>query len=103
MDTLKVAYKILYALEHRGSEKYTGQIISPAALGVPEDKWFEVMDTLIDEGYIAGVKIGKDILGERFADIEHAKITMKGAEYLSENGTMKKIAKIATNIIPFVK
>lgn len=103
MDTLKTAYKILYALEHRGGEKYAGQLISPEALDVPEDKWFEVMGTLIDEGYISGVKIGKDILGERFADIERAKITMKGAEYLSENGTMKKIGKIATNIISFVK
>lgn len=69
-------------------------MISPEALDVPEDKWFEVMGTLIDEGYISGVKIGKDILGERFADIERAKITMKGAEYLSENGTMKKSARL---------
>lgn len=103
MDTLQIAYRILYELEHKEKADYMGWRISPAALNVDEDKWLEVLQTLLDEEYITGVKIGKDILGNQYADVKRAKITMKGAEYLSENSTMKKFAKIATNVITIVK
>lgn len=103
MNTLHIAYKILYSLEHDGKSDYMGKLISPAALDVPEDKWLEVLQTLLDEGYISGVKIGKDVLGNQYVDVKHAKITMKGAEYLSENSTMKKFAKIATDVITIAK
>lgn len=103
MNTLQIAYKILYNLEHKKDADYMGQLISPTALKVPEDKWLEVMESLIDEGYISGAKIGTDILGNQYADIKNTKITMKGAEYLNENSTMKKIAKVATDIIKIAK
>lgn len=103
MDTLQIAYKILYELEHKEKADYMGQRISPSVLGIEEDKWLEVLQTLLDEGYISGVKVGKDILGNQYADVKHAKITMKGAEYLRENSAMKKFAKIATNVISVVK
>lgn len=103
MDTLQIAYKILYELEHKEKADYMGWRISPSVLGIDEDKWFEVLQTLLDEGYISGVKVGKDILGNQYVDVKHAKITMKGAEYLSENSAMKKFARIATNVISVVK
>lgn len=102
MNTLHIAYKILYSLEHEKKADYMGKLISPAALDVPEDKWLEVLQTLLDEGYISGVKIGKDVLGNQYADVKHAKITMKGAEYLSENSVMKKIGQTVTDVITIV-
>lgn len=99
MDTLKIAYKILYGLEHKGKTDYMGAVISPAKLGVPEDKWLEVIQSLLAEGYVYGVKIQKDILGNQMVDIKTARITIKGAEYLHENSTMRKFAKIATDVI----
>lgn len=103
MNTLQIAYKILYELEHKEKQDYMGQLISPAALKVEEDKWLEVLQSLLDENYISGVKIGKDVLGNQYVDVKNAKITMKGAEYLSENSAMKKFAQIATNVISVVK
>lgn len=103
MNTLHIAYKILYSLEHEKKTDYMGKLISPAALDVPEDKWQEVLETLVDEGYISGVKFGKDILGNEFVDVKHAKITMKGAEYLSENSAMKKIGQTVTNVVTVLK
>lgn len=102
MDTLQIAYKILYSLEHKKKADYMGQLISPAALDVPEDRWLDVLQTLLDEGYISGAKVGKDILGNQYADVKNVRITMKGAEYLSENSTMRKIAKVATDVITIV-
>lgn len=103
MDTLQIAYKILYSLEHKKKADYMGQIISPAALDVPEDKWLDVLQTLLDEGYVSGAKVGKDILGNQYADVKNIRITVKGAEYLSENSTMRKIAKVATDVITIIK
>lgn len=103
MNTLQIAYKILYELEHKEKADYMGWRISPAALKVEEDKWLEVMQALLDEGYISGVKIGKDVLGNQYVDVKRTRITMKGAEYLSENSAMKKIAQIATDVITLAK
>ncbi len=103
MDTLQIAYKILHSLEYETKADYMGQLISPDRLDVPEDKWLEVLETLSDEGYISGVKVSKDILGNQYVDVKKAKITMKGAEYLKENSTMKKFGRIATDVITIIK
>ncbi len=103
MDTLKTAYKILYSLEHKKKADYMGELISPAKLDVSEGEWLDVIRSLLDEGYIAGVKIQMDIIGNQMVDIENARITLKGAEYLRENGAMRKFAQIATDVISIVK
>lgn len=103
MDTLQIAYKILYSLEHKKKVDYMGQIISPSALGVDQDQWLDVVQSLLDEKYIAGVEIKKDILGETYVDVKNARITLAGAQYLKENSAMRKIAQIATDVIQIIK
>ena len=103
MDTLKTAYKILYSLEHKKKADYMGELISPAKLDVSEGELLDVIRALRDEGDIAGVKIQMDIIGNQMVDIENARITLKGAEYLRENGAMRKFAQIATDVISIVK
>lgn len=106
MDTLEIAYRILNSLETGKKCDYMGKVIGPQALGVDTDRWLDVIRSLLDEGYIAGVKITVDITGETHVDITFARITLKGAEYLKSNSTMMKIAKMATNVIeiatPFI-
>lgn len=85
-NTLHVAYLILNALEK-------GKNASPEALNVEEEKWYEVIETLLDEGYIKGVTVKKDIIGNRHVHLEDARITLQGATYLQENSAMVKIAK----------
>lgn len=103
MDTLQTAYKILYSLEHKKKADYMGVLISPSKLGVQEDEWLEVIQSLQDEGYITGVKIQENILGNQMVDIENTRITLKGAEYLLDNHAMRKFAQIATDFINIVK
>lgn len=103
MNTLHVAYQILYSLEHKKKADYMGVIISPERLKISESEWLDVLQTLSEEGYISGVEIKEDILGNVNADIENIRITMKGAEYLHENSTMKAIAKVASNIFTITK
>ena len=98
-DTLSIAYKILYSLEHRKKADYMGKIVSPEKLGVEPGKWAEVIRSLLDEGYIRGVRFSENIIGETEIDIEEIAITLKGAEYLKTNSTMEKIGRVATNII----
>lgn len=106
MDTLETAYRILDSLETGRKCDYMGKLIGPEALGVDTDKWLDVIRALLDEGYIAGVEIKEDILGNTRVNIASARITLKGAEYLKSNGAMMKFAKIATNVIeiaaPFI-
>ena len=103
MNTLQIAYKILQSLETGKKTDYMGILISPQKLGGSEEKWLEVMQMLIDEGYVSGARIFEDIIGETNVDIENIRITLKGAEYLHENSAMKKIAKIATNVIEIAR
>lgn len=103
MDTLQIAYKILYALEHGKGADYKGQLISPEKLKVPEDKWLDVVGSLVDEGYVSGVKMYTDIMGNTCVNISKARITLKGAEYLQENSAMAKFAKVATEVIKIGK
>ncbi len=76
MDTLQIAYKILYSLEHREKNDFMGTVIGPKKLGIEEEKWLEVIQSLSDDGYIAGVKIGKDIFGNRIVNIKNIRITL---------------------------
>lgn len=103
MDTLQTAYKILYSLEHKEKGEYMGAVLGPEKIGAEPEKWLEVMQSLVDEGYVAGVRIYTDITGEQVVDLKNARITLKGAEYLHENSAMKKLAKIATDVITIIK
>ena len=103
MDTLQIAYKILYSLEHKEKADYMGQLISPEKLGVDPEKWLDVIEALLDEKYIAGVTVKKTILGEKQVDVRDARITLSGAQYLKENSAMRKFAKVATDVITIVK
>lgn len=80
-----------------------GWILSPERLGASGDKWLEVVQSLQDEGYIAGVVIRPNVLGETEVDICKVKITVKGAQYLHENSAMRRFAKVATDVITIAK
>lgn len=103
MNTLHAAYQILYSLEHKKKVDYMGLVISPERLKLTEAQWLDVMRSLSDEGYIAGVAFTEDITGGTEVDIEHIRITLKGAEYLHENSAMKSLAKVASNVITIAK
>ena len=99
MDTLETAYKILYSLEHKEKPEYMGQIIGPDKLGVSDAEWLSVVKLLLDDGYIAGITIKRNIIGETKVDISDAHITLKGATYLQENSGFARFRRTATDVI----
>lgn len=102
-DTLEIAYKILYRLEHERKSEFMGELISPERLKADPEKWLDVIQTLEDEGYISGVSIRENICGEICVDVGKVKITLSGAQYLKENSAMARFAKLAGNVITVVK
>jgi hypothetical protein len=70
-------------------------------LPIQEDYLNAVLMDLIDQGFIADAKVtrawGDDVID---INIDNARITMKGVDFLKENSTMHKIAKTLKEAIP---
>ena len=53
---------------------------------------------MADVGYIKGVAIAETIGGDVIVDADSIRITLKGLEYLQENGIMRKLYNVAKGI-----
>lgn len=104
MDNFKAVYKILSALEKAMDlPEFDIMEVGPEKLSVSAERWCRYIEMMADVGYIKGVSIRRDILGELCVDAKNIRITLKGLEYLQENSVMRKIynaAKGITEIIP---
>ena len=104
MDNFKAVYKILAALEKAMDfPEFDIQQIGPEALGVSTERWARYIEMMADVGYIKGVLLKRDILGELHVEAKNIRITLKGLEYLQENSIMQKLyraAKGVTDIVP---
>ena len=96
-----IAYKILKKLNNKYNENYTfiGELISPEVLKCNPLEWRDVMEELYREGYITGIYVNTDILGNKEFNIANAKITLKGADYLKTNSAFNDFRNIATDVI----
>lgn len=101
MDNFKVIYKILRELEkNMGNEKFSVRAISAEQMKIPFEKWEQLLILMQDEGYIKGLVLSKS-LEDTFRHISEPikpQITIKGLEYLAENGLMGK-AKEALKMV----
>lgn len=93
MDNFKVIYQILKYLE--ASMDYTyfdSKAISAEALRVSRERWEQLLILMQEEGYIKGLVYIQYLGQDRAVLLEPIKprITIKGLEYLSENGIMKR-------------
>lgn len=104
MDNFKAVYKILAVLEKAMDfPEFDIEQIGAEALGVSPERWARYIEMMADVGYIKGVALKQDILGETHVDAKHIRITLKGLEYLQDNSMMQKIyraAKGVTDIVP---
>lgn len=93
MDNFKIIYKILRQLEkNMGNEGFSVNMISAEKLGIPFNRWEQLLILMQDEGYIKGLVLTKDLesLFRHIAEPIKPEITIKGLEYLAENGFMAK-------------
>ncbi len=97
MNNFKIIYQILKTLDrHKGDEDFDDRAISSDTLKVPYAAWEQLMIELQRNGYVDGVVVSQTI-EDKFPHIVepiHPRITLKGMEYLVDNGMMKKIAGV---------
>lgn len=101
MDDFGTIYKVLNTLRAAMDfEELDPASISAARLGITENRWRRLIAMLVENGYIEGVKAYTffDQPEPHIEHIEHARITLKGLEYLNENSMMKKAAAAAKGI-----
>lgn len=103
MDNFKAVYKILATLEiAMDLPKFDASQIGPDVLGVSNERWARYLEMMVDVGYIKGVNIKQDILGDIHVTSSNMRITLKGLEYLQENATMRKIYNAAKGFVEIV-
>ena len=102
MDNFKIIYKILKYLEGcMGQAEIDTTPLTAEALHTEQERLDEIIGMLLENGYIDGAK-AKSYINSRtpiILNLNRAKITLKGLEYLEENSMMKKAAKLITGII----
>lgn len=99
MDNFKAVYRILSALKKAMDlPGFDVQQIGHEALGATHERWCRYMEMMADVGYIKGVELQRFITGETSVDARDIQITLKGLEYLQENGIMRKLYKAAKGI-----
>ena len=103
MDNFKAVYKILTALEKcMDLPEFDMKQIDHEAIGVSKERWSRYIEMMADVGYIKGVKVMTNILGDTVVDDCGIRITLKGLEYLQENSIMQKMYKAAKGITEFI-
>ena len=107
MNNFTIIYKILKALEKAMDlEKFDLSTISPDILKISDNRWFAIMEMLIENGFVAGATVEHYYAGSKIVD-RGISITLKGLEYLQNNSMMKKASdtlkgatEIVGNLIP---
>lgn len=101
MDNFKVIYRILKALESNlDYSEIDADQISHTRLGITRERWEQILIMLCEDGYIKGVRYAQSLSYDKPQVCEPIKptITLKGLEYLSENGAMQKAARAVKGI-----
>ncbi len=101
MEDFRIIYKILRILQKAMDlEEFDSEELSAEALGLTVPKWSRLMAMLLKEGYISGGQTWNTMdCGYPKVALNRPELTMKGLEYLEENGLMKKAAGLAKGII----
>lgn len=101
MDDIRIIYKILRILQKSmDCEEFDAAILSADRLGLSLPKWSRIMAMLLKEGYISGGQTWNAMdCGYPRVALTRPELTLKGLEYLEENGMMKKAADFAKGII----
>ncbi|EKX91855.1 YjcQ family protein [Peptostreptococcus anaerobius] len=73
-------------------------------LKVSDNRINKIIESLVEDGYLTGIKISKSKTGNIVMFI-NPRLTIKGMEFLQENSTMQKIKnglKDVKDITPFI-
>lgn len=98
VDNLRIVYRILSIIEKKMEyAQFDLSQLSPSALGVSPELRNNLLCSIISAGYMEGATIKHNEI-----DLENARLSIAGMEYLSENSVMQKIARAAKGIAEVV-
>lgn len=103
MDNLKVVYKVLAEVDKQMDNiDFDESFIKN--LKVSNNRINKIIESLVEDGYLTGIKISKSKTGNIVMFI-NPRLTIKGMEFLQENSTMQKIKnglKDVKDMTPFI-
>ena len=99
MDNVRIIYRILKTLEvSMDAEEFDRRAISAETLRVSEQRLLSILRMLVEAGLIEGVHIDVDAAGNFMVSESRPRLTLKGLEYLNENGLMQRAMKMVKGI-----
>lgn len=104
MEDFKIIYRILkYLCESMDFDEFDSEGFTAARFGTNDNRFRALLVQLQESGYIAGLNIKRYIRQPDYITEPMApRITLKGMEYLHENGMMKKAANVAKGIVDMI-
>ena len=101
VDNFKIIYKILKYLEASlDSNVIDVEPVSAEQLRISYERWTALLMLLQEEGYISGLRFTQTMSDSRAELLQPVcpMITLKGLEYIAENGMMQKAGKLLKGI-----
>lgn len=105
MSDFKLIYKILALLDkHKGDEAFEYEQISAERLKTTYANWEQIMIELQENGLIRGLVYAHDLTNKFPHLVEPIRpvITLKGMEFLENNGTLSKAKEALKMLGDFV-
>lgn len=98
MEAAKAIYKILTEFEKQlDNEEADSKLLDYRTWKISETRFFNYMQILSDAGLIQGVTV-EDGPNGMYMTVRKPKITLRGIEYLVENGAMQTVSKIVNKV-----
>ena len=101
-DYFKLVYAILTELYEckKSGTKVPLDAIHPERFGIPVSNWLDIMEELLDAGYISGFAVHTTKTGRYLSSdwLDSVKITMSGIAYLQDNSKMKQMYELAKEV-----
>ena len=93
----KLIYRILKILrDSMSADEFDPKRLDPDRLGTNRNTRDALLIQLLRSGYIEGIQIDQYVGETRptVSDLQYARITLDGLEYMEENSWMQKAAKL---------
>ena len=98
MEAAKAIYKILTEFEKQlDNEEADSKLLDYRTWKISETRFFNYMQILSDAGLVQGVTV-EDGPNGMYMTVRKPKITLRGIEYLVENGAMQTVSKIVNKV-----
>ena len=98
MDNFKLIYRILKYIEIcMNSEEFDDENFTASHFGVSNALFLNILRSLVEAGYISGIKVVTDKCGSDIVLI-NPHLTLTGMEYLADNTMMKKAYRLLKGI-----